>query len=907
MLSIKAEVHNRELQPHCIAFEPVLKYIFDFARSVESQERLNLDGAASSSHYNTIFGIATASGANQQFPGGSKWCWIEYQHLISNYLKTFVVPKLLSSRKISPEAFLQQYVSSWGTFQTVLSLILFIFSYLDQYQLKETPFTLSNRAYQIWASELFNPEKPDQDVAKWYSEKQTTKVFSITTTTSTIATRQNNVLIQHNPYKPAGPLYTYPKHPLISPVENDPDEKNIEEIKYDLQSSFQPILNEAFLNLSERERGGSQGDYSVLRAYTQSIIDLGRLSSFDQTNFATSLSHYSALQAAYLDLIKRHYSAGADLRDLSFKEYTSKITQIYLFERHRVENFLHPSTLPEVEGLLHALTLRETLAAHLNKENSMDFYLSETNISDTAALFQLIGPHSETTVPFAEKLKSHVIKIGTQLIEDFTTKLTTFEEAKKNKQPITSPRPSPLLLIQSIIEQDSLIRRILKNATRNNSILLNALREATESFLNHNGGDSAIALHLANFTHSLLSTRSSIQSTNFAKYREDIPHIFKYLRNRDVFEQEYQRLLCQRLLSGDSIGSNSEQEVLTSLIVESGSEFSRKATAMQTDIDIANRLTTTFNQDRAEFLANNRVQVNFNVCTTNGGWVLPPSRYQVRYSISTGLTHADPQSLSDRKTTQNQTTTTAVVNTPTAAATGTAGIKNDFNKLPLIMQQIWQQFGQFYCSQHERRYLEFYLDEGICDLSLIPDPTKPHIVKTIVCTPIMAVILLHLGKQTKFVTWKDLCHSLSIDPSLLSEHLLPLCLPLDDPTKALVRKSTPNPAFGNDEKIILSKNFVSSSTKVYVRYERKLTKVEQQQQSSELTKLRLLGIKGVIVRWLKMKKTSDFNELFTQVRQQLSSRFEPTSALVKEAIESAITDSLIERSADNKNVYEYAA
>eukprot|EP00461_Guttulinopsis_vulgaris_P007403 UN07451 len=172
----------------------------------------------------------------------------------------------------------------------------------------------------------------------------------------------------------------------------------------------------------------------------------------------------------------------------------------------------------------------------------------------------------------------------------------------------------------------------------------------------------------------------------------------------------------------------------------------------------------------------------------------------------------------------------------------------------------------------------------------------------------MAIILLHLSKQPKFVLWKDLVQDLSIDPRLLADHLLPLCLPLDQPTKCIVRKSTGVPTFKDDDKLILSKQFDSNSIKHFIRYERRQTVKDVEKRDQELEKMRMFQCKAVLVRSMKMRKECQYQELINEAIKQLAARFTPSSAMLKDAIEKLIEDdNILERDSNDRNLIIYLA
>jgi hypothetical protein len=442
------------------------------------------------------------------------------------------------------------------------------------------------------------------------------------------------------------------------------------------------------------------------------------------------------------------------------------------------------------------------------------------------------------------------------------------------------PRPNPTALIQTLIERDSHFRRIVSQCCRDNTIVSEALRSASENFIS--AEEKVIATTLADFASQSLSNRSKQSAST--QSLDGVTSLFRYIRSKDMFELEYQRLMCTRILSGESLGLNHEQQALKSLMKEAGQSFANSMKSLEADIQTSQLSTTRFSADRAELLAGHGIDVAFNICTHGRGWSTFRSQYSVRYSLRRGLT-TNARTLGDGETPEN-----AVV--------------QDHTKLPEVMQLIWQQFGQFYCTSHENRYLDFFLDEGICEVTYIPDPTKSLLSKTLVVTPIMAVILLTLSKSSKFITFGDLIDTIRINPRLLGAHLLPLCQPADRP---IVKKSTATPSLATTDKLLLNKAYENNSARIVVPYKRQLTSSEQKNQDQDLIAIRKLGAQAAIVRYMKMVKTCTHNNLIIAVTEQLAPRFPATPAFLKECFELVISGDFMERDENDHNTYVYKA
>jgi len=66
-------------------------------------------------------------------------------------------------------------------------------------------------------------------------------------------------------------------------------------------------------------------------------------------------------------------------------------------------------------------------------------------------------------------------------------------------------------------------------------------------------------------------------------------------------------------------------------------------------------------------------------------------------------------------------------------------------------------------------------------------------------------------------------------------------------------------------------------------------------------------VEAVIVRIMKSRKTLDHNNLVTEVTRHLTSRFQPSPTLIKQRIEKLIEREYLERSQQDRRVYNYLA
>merc|ERR1719220_2584251 len=66
-------------------------------------------------------------------------------------------------------------------------------------------------------------------------------------------------------------------------------------------------------------------------------------------------------------------------------------------------------------------------------------------------------------------------------------------------------------------------------------------------------------------------------------------------------------------------------------------------------------------------------------------------------------------------------------------------------------------------------------------------------------------------------------------------------------------------------------------------------------------------VEAVVVRIMKSRKTLEHNQLVMEVTRHLTSRFQPSPTLIKQRIEKLIEREYLERSQQDRRVYNYLA
>ena len=111
------------------------------------------------------------------------------------------------------------------------------------------------------------------------------------------------------------------------------------------------------------------------------------------------------------------------------------------------------------------------------------------------------------------------------------------------------------------------------------------LKDAFEDFINK---DSRSASYLAMYVDDLL--KNKVRGMSEEEVDEQLERaivIFRYLQDKDIFENFYKQHLAKRLLAGRSGSDDAERSMISKLKTECGYQFTSKLEGMFTDMRIS--------------------------------------------------------------------------------------------------------------------------------------------------------------------------------------------------------------------------------------------------------------------------------------------------------------------------------
>merc|ERR550534_115215 len=331
---------------------------------------------------------------------------------------------------------------------------------------------------------------------------------------------------------------------------------------------YKEDLRKTILNFIESERNGNIVKRDLIKDCVYIFVGLGQEL---KTNYkGNELGIYvSEFQTHFISATKKYYELTAEkwLQTKSTPEYLIEVERVQEAEMDRLVSYLHPGT--SQQPLMHCL--RETLLRRhqntlLDQDSGLIQMLNEQAASDLERLYRLYKDVKDGVTPIADTFKTYICSLGYKYIDD--AKSAEAENAKD--------AAGKMDLIAKII---ALHERFHNHVTRdfnNNQEMSRALKDAFEEFINKT---NYVVRYLAKYAHSFMVRGGPAEGLSDNEKEEQMQHIrmiYGYIRDKDVFEREYQLYLSHRLLNSTSASDAMEQKMIGLLKAECGYHWAQK-------------------------------------------------------------------------------------------------------------------------------------------------------------------------------------------------------------------------------------------------------------------------------------------------------------------------------------------
>ncbi|KAJ1968102.1 hypothetical protein IWQ62_001447 [Dispira parvispora] len=679
------------------------------------------------------------------------------------------------------------------------------------------------------------------------------------------------------------------------------------------QYAVQKEVHDQMLECITTERRGGEVDRSLLARIRTMLVSIP---PDGDSSFANV--YFRDFENLLEDNSRQYYrQVGSEwANQMDANEFLMHISNALQHEDTRCDHYLVPETKPKLATIIHEELIKQYAGTIIGMPHGLRYMMEHKDFTNLRTMYNLFTLHPSSTEELRQACSEFIQQQGLLINARFTSPESGAEATTKPRRaPGVNPKEgqsessdqSPLQWVPAVLEFKQQIDKVLTEAFGGDNAFEKTLLDAFAEFVNQYAKAPEV-LSLFMDEHLSKNTKGKTEEENDAILGESVV-LFRHLRDKDIFERYYKQHLARRLLLGRSVSEDAERRVISKLKVERGYHFTSKLEGMFNDV----RISADTNQAFHQHLTSTEVlplgyQLNVQVLTAS----LWPVSVTSQYYLSTSKP-------------QNEGESPSSAGTPwTPALSNTSGIILS----PELLQGV-KCYTQFYLDKHSGRKLAWQLSMGHVDLRCQFKAKRYQLNVTL----FQALVLLHLNQvaDDTLVTFQTLQEETGVPEYDLRRNLRALAC---GKFKILVKEPKSSDINPETDRFKLNTQFAAPQSKIRIRAApssgtkegdgiskkgaaitrnsamegRGLeTESEARATQAQVEETRRTLVEATIVRIMKSRKQLDHSNLLTEVTEQLQSRFMAKPAMIKQRIEFLIDRDYLERSADDRRVYNYLA
>lgn len=612
------------------------------------------------------------------------------------------------------------------------------------------------------------------------------------------------------------------------------------------ESNSQVLINQV-LEQIENQRNNEIVDTELISVAIKSLVALG-IDTHDlkKTNLVEYITHF---EGNFLQATADYYKKESlkFLMQHNVVDYMKKCESRLNEEVSRSTNYLEDHSKK---------ALIDTLNKSLIEDHAQEMYnqfltlLEQNEIDHIHRMYKLLSRIPKTLQPLADNFEAYINDQASKSLLDLKT---TADELAKQSSPAPSKKSNgsvdPKLYINALISIYQQFNKVVAEAFNKDPIFIKSLDNACRFFFNKNQIATPTPKStcrtpelLAKYADGFL--RGSSKETDTVDMNPDnLMIVFKFINDKDAFEEYYRRSLAKRLINGNSKSEELEESIIKRLQEENSIEYTSKMTKMFSDMKASEDLK--------------KEQPYFDSVKDFYPLILAQSMWPFNHSVD-----------------------------------------YDLNVAPEL-QAPFEKVVEIYNKKHSGRELKWLWNHGRAEVKAnLSRKGKPPFIFTV--SNLQLMILMAFNKRSTY-TFKELHNTVGAAKSSFEAHLTPLT------KYKLIDQTPPGPEyFGKDDtSFTMVEEYKSKKLKVNFISAIKTNEPKQEEDDAnkEIDETRKNFLMACIVRIMKSRKVVKHNDLINEVLPQTLTRFQAKIIDVKRAIDQLIERQYIQR-VDN-NTYEY--
>ncbi|KAK0487301.1 Cullin [Armillaria novae-zelandiae] len=375
-------------------------------------------------------------------------------------------------------------------------------------------------------------------------------------------------------------------------------------------------LANALLHLIEQQRNGETIDQGLVKKVVDSFVSLG-LDDMDPNKPCLDV-YKDHFEAPFLAATEMYYKKESEafLAENSVPDYLKKAEERLREEEDRVERYLHTETRKTLISKCEEVLIKSHSELMWDSFQSLlDFDRDE----DLQRMYALLSRISNGLEPLRQRFEGHVKKAGLDAVSRLVGEDGTTLEAL-----------DPKAYVDALLEVHAKNSAIVTRSFRGEAGFVASLDKACRDFVNRNAATGTSSNKspelLAKHTDLLLRKNNKMaEEQDLEGALNRVMILFKYLEDKDVFQQFYSTKLSKRLIHSVSASDEAEASMISKLKEACGFEYTNKLQRMFTDMSLSKDLTDQFKERMQQNHDDLDVTFSVMVLGTNFWPLNPPS------------------------------------------------------------------------------------------------------------------------------------------------------------------------------------------------------------------------------------------------------------------------------------------
>ena len=697
----------------------------------------------------------------------------------------------------------------------------------------------------------------------------------------------------------------------------------------DIKEKILKVVIREFINLRNFDFKNSQ----VFQAFFEIITDKKYRSDFYENELMQLITN--EIKRFYQQLSNKYITEelGINIININANNTEKNNNNINIVDKEKRYNILKSFLLK----LYELINKEEVYFKNISEKNNLLNYIYEitiinnydilfkfcikkmfklNDIDNFKKIYELIFDHEFTK---KEEITSKFINSFNTMLTKILQKISKNFILKKNHGKIE------YLNFYQYVEEIYKIKKKCSNflltSMENNTKIDHIIKANFEKIINEEKSDS-FNINFGKLLHEEIKLCQKIKNNErLADFKDKFQCIFKFINNKDLFEENYRKFLMKRLLRNSSMMKENEFIFYEIMKEENGFNYVKKIEKMINDIFYSQNINFDFrkkyliksepnfyikilSQDswpfddyiKNEIKANNPIIINNNM--NNSQNLLNSEEMKeskdnllsLQKCKSTEINFSENK-LNNISLTLNHTNSSNIIITP----------KKNI-KYPLSLSSGMDLFEKYFQNQFSHRYLTYVPSLSWAEIYNIPgvfikDDIKSH---SFIVSFYQVCILMHFKKSNFSVKIKTLCEELNLLEKELETHY-----------EYLIKK---NLVIKKNDELILNELFLDQNEKINLNYRGLLNGEKKLEENAKeishfVLEDRKYQIDAAIMHLLKNYKGEkmNFGKLKQLVCDYVKNFFVPEENIIRSRINNLLERNLIAKTVvNNETLYSYA-